>query len=149
MGCHTFYRKLVTNNQEEIVKRVKDIISMSNHYDWYSFTDLKELFESEEEWVQEIAEYINDSFNGLIKVNGVYGIYKEANGYSTDEPRIGGYPETIITSAEEMFKAMETGLINSEGKHFNFSWDKEREDYIRKNITEFFKVHPDGIINFG
>lgn len=29
MGCHTWYRKLVTNNQEEIVKRVRDVIAVS------------------------------------------------------------------------------------------------------------------------
>jgi hypothetical protein len=150
MGCHTWYRKLVTNNQEEVIKRVKDAISVSKNWDWYEFTDLKDLFESNEEWIQEIAEYVYDNITGtLIEVNGVYGIYEEANKYATDEPRIGGYPDTIIISAEEMFKAMETGLINWEGKHFNFYWDKEREDYIKKNITEFFETYPDGIIEFG
>ena len=149
MGCHTWYRKLVTNNQEEVVKRIKDAISKSKCYDWYEFTELKNLFESDEECVQEIAEYVYDIVDGLVKVNDVYGIYGCANGYDTDEPRIGGYPDTIITSAEEMFKAMETGLIGWEGKHFNFYWDKERENYIRENITEFFEKHPDGIIEFG
>ena len=72
-----------------------------------------------------------------------------ANGYDTDEPRIGGYPDTIIKSADEMFKAMETGLINWKDIHCTFSWDKERENYIRNNIIEFFKAYPDGIIEFG
>ena len=149
MGCHTWYRKLVTNNQNEIVKRVRDVIAVSKYYDWYEFTDLKDLFESDEEWLQEIAEYVYGSLDNLIQVNGVFGIYKSANGYDTDEPRIGGYPDTIIKSADEMFKAMENGLVNWEGKHFNFYWDKDREDYIRKNIVDFFNAHPDGIIKFG
>ena len=149
MGCHTWYRKLVTNNQEEIVKRVRDVIAVSEHYYWYEFTDLKDLFESSEEWLQEISEYVYDSVDGLINVNGEFGIYESANGYDTDEPRIGNYPNTIITSANEMFKAMEEGLIGYQGNHCNFYWDKSRDESIRKNIKEFFKAHPDGIIEFG
>lgn len=149
MGCHTWYKKLVTKSQDEIIKRVKDAIAASKYYNWYEFTSLEDLFESNEEHVQEIAEYVYDSVDGLIKVNGVFGIYESANGYDSDEPRIGGYPDTIIKSADEMFKAMETGLINWEGKHFNFYWDKERDDYIRKNIVDFFNAHFEGIIEFG
>ena len=148
MGCHTWYRKLVTNNQEEIVKKIKDVISVSKYY-WYEFTNLKDLFESNEEWLQEIAEYVYDSVDGLVNVNGVFGIYDEANGYATDEPRIGNYPDTIITSADEMFKAMEVGLIGWQDNHCNFYWDKSRDERIRKNIIDFFKAHPDGIIEFG
>ena len=149
MGCHTLYKKLVTNNQEEIVKRVRDVIALSKHYDWYEFTSLKDLFENDEEWVQEIAEYVYDSVDGLVNVNGTYGIYDEANGYDTDEPRIGGYPDNIITSAEEMFKAMESGLIGWKGNRCNFYWDESRDKNIRHNIIEFFKEYDDGIIKFG
>jgi uncharacterized protein with PIN domain len=149
MGCHTWYKKLVTDNQEEIIKKVKDAIAVSKHYDWYEVTSLKNLFESTEEWVQEIAEYVYGSIDGLTEVNGLFCIYEAANGYDTDEPRIGGYPNTIIKSSEEMFNAMQTGLTNWEGKHFNFYWEKSREEYIRNNIIEFFKAHPDGIIEFG
>ena len=149
MGCHTWYRKLVTNNQEDIVKRVRDVIALSKHYDWYEFINLKDLFESNEEWIQEIAEYIYDSVDGLVNVNGVFGIYDGANGYDTDEPRIGGYPDTIIKSADVMFKAMEDGFIGWQGHHFNFYWDESRDERIRKNIIDFFKAHPDGMIEFG
>ena len=149
MGCHTWYKKLVTNNQEEIVKKVKDVITVSKNYDWYEFTSLEDLFESDEEWLQEIAEYVYDSIDELIKVNGVFGVYESANGYDIDEPRIGNYPETIITSAEEMFEAMKNGLIGDKDNHSNFYWEKSRDKKIRDNITEFFKVHPDGIIEFG
>lgn len=149
MGCLTWYKKLVTNNQEEIVKRVTDAITVSEHYYWYEFTNLKDLFESNEEWLQEIAEYVYDRVDGLVNVNGVFGIYDDAIGYDTDEPRIGNYPDTIITSADEMFKAMEVGLIGWQGNHCNFYWDKSRDEKIRKNIIDFFKAHPDGIIKFG
>ena len=149
MGCHTWYRKLVTNNQEEVTQKVKDAISVSKYYDWYEFTSLDDLFGSNEEWLQEIAEYVYNSVDGLIKVNGVFGIYESANGYDTDEPRIGNYPDTIIQSAEEMFKVMKNGLTGWQGNHCNFYWDENRDEYIRKNIVEFFKAHPDGIIEFG
>ena len=149
MGCHTWYKKLITNNQEEVVKKVKDAISVSKYYDWYEFTSLEDLFESDEEWLQEIAEYVYDSVDDLIKVNGVFGIYEGANGYDTDEPRIGNYPDVIITSVEDMFKAMKDGLTGWKGNHCNFSWDESRDRRIRDNITEFFKAHPDGIIEFG
>jgi hypothetical protein len=149
MGCHTWYKKLITNNQETIVGKIKDVISISRSYNWYEFTSLEDLFNNDEEWVQEIAEYVSDSIDGLIDVDGVFGIYESANGFDTDEPRIGGYPETIIKSADEMFKVMETGLVNWEGKHFHFRWEKEREDFIRDNIIKFFEAHPGGIIEFG
>ena len=149
MGCHTWYKKLITNNQDEIVKKVRDVIAVSKYYDWYEFTNLKDLFESEEKWVQEIAEYVYDNLDYLIEVNGVLGIYEEANGYDIDAPRIGNYPDTIITSANEMFKAMKDGLTGWQGNHCNFYWDESRDKRIRDNITEFFKAHPDGIIEFG
>lgn len=149
MGCHTWYKKLVSNNQDEIVKRVRDVIAISKHYDWYKFTNLKDLFESNEEWVQEIAEYVYNSVDGLVNVNGVFGIYERADGYDIDKPRIGNYPDTIITSTNEMFKVMKEGLIGCQGNHCNFYWDKSENERIRKNIIEFFKVHPDGIIKFG
>lgn len=148
MGCHTHYKKLVTNKQKEVIQKVKDVISKSD-YNWYEFTTLEDLFESKEEWVQEIAEYVHDWVDDLIKVNGVFGIYETADNYQTDEPRIGNYPETIITSVEEMFKAMETGLIGYNNIHCNFYWDEDRDKQIRNNITEFFKEYPDGIIEFG
>jgi hypothetical protein len=149
MGCHTWYKKLITNNQEEVVKKVKDAISASKYYNWYEFTSLEDLFESEEEWLQEIADYVYDSVDDLIKVNGVFGIYKDAHQYNTDEPRIGNYPNTVITSSKEMFKVMEDGLIGWQGKHCNFYWDEDRDKMIRDNITEFFKAYPNGIIYFG
>lgn len=148
MGCHTWYKKLVTNNQEDVIKKVKDVITLSKYYDWYEFTSLEDLFESNEEWLEEISEYVYDSID-IFKVNGFFGIYESTNVYQTDEPRIGNYPDTIIKSAEEMFKAMEDGLTNVQGNHCKFYWDESRDKSIRDNITEFFKEYPDGIIEFG
>jgi hypothetical protein len=150
MGCHTWYKKLITNDQEEIIKKVKDVIETSKYYwYWYEFTTLDDLFESTEPVIEDIADYVFDSLDGLDEVNGVYGIYKSADGYDIDSPRIGGYPEIIITSTEEMFEAMEKGLTGWRGDHYMFSYDKEEEDYIKDNIINFFKEYPDGIITFG
>jgi len=54
----------------------------------------------------------------------------------SDEPRIGGYPDTIIRSADEMFKAMQTGLTNWENKHFHFRF--EDGDTHRDSVEERF-----------
>jgi hypothetical protein len=149
MGCHTHYEKLVTKNQEEIIKKIKDVISVSESYNWYEFITMENLFHNNEEWLEEIADYVYDSINGLIEVDGVFSIYESTNRFNINEPRIGGFPDTIIKSSDEMFKAMKTGLVGFEGKIFNFSWDEEDDNYIRKNIIDFFKTHPDGIIRFG
>ena len=148
MGCHTHYRKLITNNQEEVIQRVKDIILISRDYYWFEFTTLEDLFKSKEEWKEEIADYIYNEID-LIEVNGVFGIYNYSDKYQIDEPRIVNYPETIITSAEVMFKVMETGLTGHNNIHCYFYWDEDRDKYIRNNIIEFFREHPDGVIEFG
>jgi hypothetical protein len=134
MGCHTWYKKLVTNDQEKILKKINDILSMSKYYNWYTFGYLVDLFVSDDE----LLEYVLDEID-IIKVNGIYGIYEDADNYQIDEPRIGGYPETIITSAKEMFEAMENGLIGISGRHYNFYWDSSRDKEIRKNIIDFLK----------
>ena len=148
MGCHTWYEKLVTNDPKKVEESIKAIISESQYWNWYELTSLEELLESDEEWMEEIVDYVYDNID-IIKVNGVWGIYGDASKYCIDAPRIGGYPETIITSAEEMFKAMETGLSGCKGNHCNFYWEESRDKEIRGNITEFFNEHPNGIIRFG
>jgi hypothetical protein len=148
MGCHTWYEKLVTNDPKKVEESIKAVISESQYWNWYELTSLEELLESDEEWMEEIVDYVYDNID-LIKVNGVWGIYRDAGKYCTNEPRIAGYPECVITSAEEMFKAMETGLIGWKGNHCHFYWDENRDKPIRDNITEFFNEHPDGIIRFG
>lgn len=150
MGCHTWYRRLITNNQEEVVRKVKDVIAVSKYYNWYVLTSLDDLLQSNKKWEQGIVEYVFLSLDAcIVKVNGVFGIYECAIGYDIDEPRIGNYPDTIITSAEEMFRVMENGLRDRKGNHCDFYWDKRSDKRIRDNIIAFFKAHPDGIIEFG
>jgi hypothetical protein len=155
MGCHTWYRKPLVKGKENVQKYLREEIDTMRKKDWWNdeceneaLISLLAIDALAENMDEELSEYLTIN-NTLLFIKGEPIIFVAANGYDTDEPRIGGYPDTIIKSADEMFKAMETGLINWEGKHFNFYWDKEREDYIRNNITEFFKNHPDGIIEFG
>ena len=155
MGCHTWYRKPLVKGKENVQKYLTDKIEVLRKKDWWnkeceqealvSLVAIEALDESMDE------ELLDDVCldNHLIFIDNEPVIFVSADGYDTDEPRIGGYPDTIIKSSDEMFKAIETGLINWEGKLFNFYLDKEREGFIRKNITEFFKNHPDGVIEFG
>jgi hypothetical protein len=155
MGCHTWYRKPLVKGKEEVQKFLRDKIERQRKKDWWNdeceqeaLVSLVAIEKLDENMEEELFEALCWDDNVRF-VDGEPVVFVGATGFDTDEPRIGGYPDTIIRSAEEMFKAMETGLINWEGEHFNFHWDKEREDWIRNNITEFFKTHPDGIIEFG
>jgi len=67
----------------------------------------------------------------------------------SDEPRIGGYPDKVITSYQEMLDFMKTGFVDEEGIHHNFYYDEGRYPTFMKGIQEFFIKHPDGIITFG
>ena len=155
MGCHTWYRKPLVKGKENVQKYLREKIDTMRKKDYWNdeceqeaILSLKAIDVLDENMDEESKEYLTLD-DHLEFINGEPIIFVAANGYDTDEPRIGGYPDTIIKSADEMFKAMETGLVNWEGKHFNFYWDKDREDYIRKNIVDFFNAHPDGIIEFG
>jgi hypothetical protein len=155
MGCHTWYRKPLVKGKENVQKYLREKIDiMRGKYYWDDECEreailcLKAIDVLDENMCDDLEEYLNLD-NHLEFINGEPIIFVAANGYDTDEPRIGGYPDTIIKSADEMFKVMETGIVNWEGKHFNFRWDKDREEHIRKNIVDFFNEHPDGIIEFG
>ena len=155
MGYHTWYRNPLIKGKENVQKYLREKIDTMRKKDWWNdeceqeaILSLKAIDVLDENMDEELLENVclDDT---LIFIDGAPVIFVAANGYDTDEPRIGGYPDTIIKSADEMFKAMDTGLVNCDGKHFNFYWDKDREDYIRKNIFDFFNAHPDGIIEFG
>jgi hypothetical protein len=155
MGCHTWYKRPLVKGKENVQKYLREKIDIMRKKDWWDDGCEKEAILSlnaigvlDENMDEELKDLLTLD-NHLEFINSEPTIFVGANGYDIDEPRIGGYPDTIIKSADEMFEVMETGLVNWEGKHFNFYWDKERDDYIRNNIIEFFKNNPDGIIRFG
>jgi hypothetical protein len=155
MGCHTWYRKPLIKGKENVQKYLREKIDASRKKDWWNdeceneaIISLLAIDALDENMDEELSEYLTLD-DTLLFINREPIIFVAANGYDTDEPRIGGYPDTIIRSVDEMLNAMETGLVNWQEKHFNFYWDKDKEEYIRKNIVDFFNAHPDGIIEFG
>jgi hypothetical protein len=154
MGCHTWYRKPLVKGKENVQKYLREKINTMRKKDWWddeceqeAINSLIAINQLDENMIEELLDAVClDDHLRFIDGNPVIFIGYEND---PDEPRIGGYPDTIIKSADEMFKAMETGLINWEGKHFNFHIDKGREEYIKKDIITFFEKYPDGIIEFG
>lgn len=168
MGCHTHYHIPLVRGKENIITHLKQKREKQRQEKWwdedcekeyqnflsyggydvlnfdYDFSDVENYKEGD---VYDFVSFNTHSEYLILKVKDDYILYKGIQ--LSDEPRIGGYPDTIIRSAEEMFGAMETGLTNEEGKHFNFYWEEDREEYIRNMITKFFKDYPDGIITFG
>ena len=155
MGCHTWYRKPIVKGKENVQKYLIQEIENQRKERWWN-KKCEDEVPMRLQAIENLDENMDDdqyswaTVNSSVRfINGEPQILVHASEFDIDEPRIGGYPDTIIRSADEMFKVMETGLLNWEGKHFNFYWDKDREQYIRNNILEFFKAHPDGIIEFG
>lgn len=150
MGCHTHYKKLVTNDRKIIEQKVRDVLAASFLYDWYEFSTLEELFDpNAEEWIKDIADYVYGSIE-IYDVNGVLGIYLAADKlFDRDFPRIGGYPQQIMTSAKMFLEALENGLVNEDGKLCKFHYDKSEEQEIKNHIIDFFIAYPDGIVLFG
>ena len=155
MGCHTWYRKPLVKGKENVQKYLIEKINSMRKKDWWNDEceiDALISLNAIEQLDENMSEELLDSVcldDHLRIIDNEFVIFVRANGYDIDEPRIGGYPDNIVRSADEMFKLMKIGLINWEGKHCNFYWDKDREEYIRTNITNFFNSHPDGIIEFG
>lgn len=153
MGCHTWYKKPLIRGKENIKKYYLDEINLMREKSWWNDDcEIEALLKLEFLNNADENTDFNESdfeFETIYYVNGEHVLYVKANGYDTDEPRIGGYPLTVIRSADEMFKVMETGLVNWEGVHYNFYWDHNRDEQIRNNIIEFFNEYPDGIIEFG
>jgi hypothetical protein len=156
MGCHTWYRKPLVKGKENIQKYLKDQLEDWKQKDWwtnksesedFAFKYLEAIENLDENMNEELLDYLtaNDTLC-FIKGEPVIFVKYEND---TDEPRIGGYPDTIITSAEQMFEVMKTGLTGFEGKHFNFRIEKGRKKYIENHINTFFEKYPDGIIEFG
>jgi len=112
----------------------------SRHDEWVIYKDAIEynIEKYNEEHRTSIHRYDSDA------------IYKAGIETYSDEPRIGGYPENIIRSYEEMMEFMSTGFDSDDGDvHYDFYYEEDRFDFIQKNIKKFFDTHPNGIITFG
>ena len=155
MGCHTWYRIPLVKGKENIQQYVREKIDADRKQEWWNdkceeeaVLTIKAITDLDENMDENSAILLGAYYN-IEFINKEPIIYINAYAYDIDEPRVGGYPDTIIKSADEMFKAMENGVIDSKGNICNFYWDKDRDSYIRNNIIGFFNSHPDGIIEFG
>ena len=150
MGCHTWYKVPVAKGRDAVTVKIRENLSELRSKDWWNDECEKEAKECEralKEWDTELLEeYITNYYFYVIK--GVPMLFKHYEN-DTDEPRIGGYSENVITSEDEMLEFIKTGFTREDGKHFDFHIEEERRDRIFRHIKDFFKKHPDGIITFG
>jgi hypothetical protein len=150
MGCHTWYKVPVVKGEEEVKKELRANLERWRKASWWDAEceaevpkRLQAIETLDPEWLDGGSDYY------FYVVNGVPGLYRRYEGDS-DEPRIGGYPDTIITSADQMFAFMRSGFYSDYyKKHFYFAPDGDRTERVRELITTFFQKHPDGIITFG
>lgn len=176
MGCHTWFHIPVITDKEEIIRLAqksldtwKDLSESNRKMYQYAIDSqlvdpVCELAANEiggsqrdsEEWI--IYKDPKDVFRELYnKENGTNyenhwnlpdDVQNKMETYS-DEPRISGYPDTIIRSYDELIEFMKVGFTDDEGKHHKFRYDQERYETFMSGIKEFFTKHPKGIITFG
>lgn len=171
MGCHTWFKIPFLKGKEKIIELAQkkldgwDFLTASERK-WYQLAIDNEFIDPVCDIASDSGYHIDWCLYETIEERAVR-LYNEANNadfYSiyelsqeerqnietySDEPRIGGYPSTVIRSYAEMERALETGLINDEGKLFHFYYEEERKPLFMAGIKTFFDKHPDGIITFG
>lgn len=172
MGCHTWFSVPLKTNKKEIIEKAQ--FMLDNEYSWmhestkqmYQYAIDNELSEpccelaypenKSIDWkiYVDISDYSLMEYNKKNNTNfqSKYDLDEETRNslesYS-DEPRIGGYPDKIIHSYQEMLDFMEEGFINNEGEKYEFYYDENRYPIFIEGIKNFFEKHPDGIITFG
>lgn len=181
MGCHTRYLVPVVHGIETIKQLAVEYLNRNDSYlhsssrQMYEYAIANDLYEpimemacnnyeqkytwaGDEEWVlyKEANHVAIEEYNRVHSTNyRVWSQIPEGLGldWYGDEPRIGGYPERVIRSYEDMVDFMATGYIKGKGtehpQHINFYYAPERYDLIMAMIRRFFDNHPTGIIVFG
>ena len=174
MGCHIWFSVPYTTDKSEILKLAQQSIDNDKYFsdsekEMYQYAIDKELkdpvcnlvmcFVDAREYHDWII-YADVTKYSLIEYNKEHGtnyasIYEPdvygkigLESYS-DEPRIGGYPDNVIHSYDEMIEFMKTGFDKEDGKHYDFNYDETRIEKVMDGIKSFFIKHPDGIITFG
>ena len=176
MGCHTQYLVPVVHGIEAIKQLALEYLNRNDRYlhlssrQMYEYAIANDLYEpimemacnnyeskctwaDDDQWVL----YKEANHVAVEEYNRVHGTnYRswmtmqeiQIDWYG-DEPRIGGYPERVIRSYEDMVDFMATGFTKENGDHCNFYYAPERYDHIMAMIRRFFINHPTGIITFG
>jgi len=176
MGCHTWFSVPYKTDKNEIIELAKQYLVKNYQTDdfqkMYEYAIIEELqdvvcqFASDEcdcghyeNWIlyKDVYDYSLELYNkdhdtSYSKYDNFFRENDVLESYS-DEPRIGGYPERIIRSYDEMVEFIKTGHDeyerNGEVIHCDFYIDENRIEKVMNGIKEFFIKHPDGIITFG
>lgn len=172
MGCHTWFSVPYISDKEEIKKIAEKYINTEkwiteSYRKMYQYAIDNDL----EDPICELVAGATDTTH-----HGTWCLYKDVKHYSvekynkengteigrhdykdlpveietySDEPRIGGYPDKVIKSYDEMVEFMKEGFTDEEGRHFDFYYDKDRIEKVMQGIKTFFEKHSDGVITFG
>ena len=173
MGCHTWFSVPYKTDKKEIIniaqQWLNDSIELSDDYKkMYQFAIDNELEDPicelseistecrmSDKWIlyKGVKEFSLENYNKSHSTN--YGIYDDffkdkdiLESYS-NEPRIGGYPDNIIRSYDEMVDFMYSGYVDKDGKKYDFRLDLDRKERVMEGMKTFFINHPLGVITFG
>jgi len=142
MGCHTWYRIPKIIGKKDIKTHIQNFV---NECEYYS-----------EGWKKTLQYALDNDIEDVICELDVDLSYFSEMGWIlyenlelTNEPRIKGYPETIIKSHDEFLEALTTGLKDEDGNLQHFYYDENRLDYFVGKNEWFFKTYPKGIMKFG
>ena len=169
MGCHTWYKIPTAVGKENIIQYLKDELENYKKQRWWDDECEAEWqyllskggfealnfdydFEPNLKEIQDELSYSIHSTHLILKVGGEYKLFDTCSEFNSDEPRISGYPNRIVTSYEDMVDFIKTGFDGERhGKpyHYDFYCDESRYDHVMDRIKQFFIKHPDGIIRFG
>ena len=130
LACNTYNENNIEYNDLSIVFDNK----------WILFKDVKD---------NSLCEYNKKNGTNYTSVydDNVYNKI-ELECYS-NEPRIGGYPDKIIESYQDMVDFMKTGFTDEDGKKYDFYYEEDRYNIFMNGIKLFFERHPKGVITFG
>lgn len=173
MGCHTWFSVPYKTDKKEIIEFAQNFLDNDEHMtdgykEMYQFAidngleePICELAEiptrcsQSMNWIlyKDVTDFSLENYNKLHSTN--YDKYDDFFGDNdilesySNEPRIGGYPDNIIRSYDEMVDFMTSGFVGVDGKKHEFRLDLDRKDRVMKGIKTFFTNHPLGIITFG
>lgn len=179
MGCHTWYSVPVKTDKKEIIELAQKFLDeheflSADHKKMYQFAINNELRDVvtelasyvmdgkviEGEWIVYLDErhFVINEYNKTVELAEQLDYYdfdkidKIGLEWCGSEPRIGGYPDKIIRSYDEMIKFMDEGYhgtLHDKPHHHTFRMDDDRKDRIIGNIKRFFETYPQGVITFG
>jgi len=178
MGCHTWFSVPYIEGEEKITELAQKYIDQ-NTAKGYLTPDYAKMYQyAIDNKLLSIIKELAAGITNTTERDNKWILYKDINDYSvelynnkngttygnhdrffndnpglienySDEPRIGGYPENVIESYDQMIEFMKTGFTDEKGNHHDFYYEESRKDNFMLGIKQFFINHPKGIITFG